>query len=380
VLKETNPDLPDNVVGEVASNYAQQYIQGQQRSFVRNPLFNTEQGTEPITGERLPYYVKPGLANRTGTAPKDYGAAIEEAQDVIGRSDLIALDLDNQEVIEQARQTRFGGNENLTDDFIKTRLKSLKEVQRNELNRVLEPFKDLGSYNYLVEEKGMDELEAAAIVANQKAQNNTIKWEADNTFYPTDVPELKPKILSDLKQPSAKEFAVYKETDEGLEKQDKGLFGWGGDKPITEYLADENIEVDNVGFDFDKQHVVLTVQEGNDFENYRVPFKAIGNTGMERSLKQYGDFMSAYTGSKEPGEYVLGNESGPRYMLLDVDYDEDTGDFKKDVWEIVTIDGKKMRQPVPIQEAIKTATSTVFDYYGEMPEYITKQGARTRTR
>ncbi len=351
-------------IEDFSSNIANQLVMGSTSQTMRDPSYS-ETGRKAVESSagRMPYFTQPGLKKDTKTA-FDYSDKLEKAKAAKG-----LVNYNDINIVEKAAEL------GTTPEQIERDMNILNENAKREYDNAIAPFKKMKSFDYLTTEKGLDDIAAAEIIT----QNQKTKEEAGvfgNVYYPTDIPELKPKIIRSFTGEQAKDFPLYKVVDGKLEKQTK----WFGKDPnVQEILSSEDVA--DIGFDFDEGQVEFQIKTKDGFDTYRVDFNAIGNSGSRSSLNNFKTFLSAYSGEEKPGVYQLGSDDDPQYMM-EVNYNEETQSFDKVIHKIVKDpQGNMYRIPnVPIQFAMKEASENLFDYFGEQPEYITTQGVRTRTK
>lgn len=370
ILKASNPELPDEIIGDVSSNYAQQYIQGQTISYQRDPLFGKEQPADPY-GQPMPYFVSQQEVE-DGPRPMTKTILDNTAELSAIQEDLNRLQTINASLSEE--RERGTSEENLAN--LRSQAKSLESKTSKKLNEASSELrKNVPLFKYLVDEKGIDPVKAANQVASLYEDAEATGY-FGTEYYPTDD-SLKGKFLREFTGSLSQDAEVFKQTEDGeLEPVQKGMWWWKSNKPIGEVLTEKGINVLDTGFDFEDNQVILEVsEEGEGYQTYRIPFDGIKNKGVVESLKNFDAFTKAYTGIAEPGEYILGSQQRPSHILR-VDYNDDTNEVTRNIYRVAGVkNGEPILdpRPVPIQDVMSQATTNLFDYYGTHPEYKSRK-------
>lgn len=369
-LKSLHPRISDEVAQDIALNMSSQLVGGftdqdiADRGYVDPSKGGQEQAP---TDQRLPYFTEGSIKKESTGGSDELQSDYDEATSL---TNSLASNK-NVDVVDEAQRT------GRTPEEVENDLAILNKNANAEYNKIVGKYKNHPTFKYLKETEGLSDLEAMKIsIDEQKRVEEAGVF--GNVFYPTDISDLKGKILRSVSGTQSSQFDAFEEDDKGVSKAKKP--GWFfKDMTVSDVVGKYGENIYDAGFDYDSEHVVLKANDDGEQRTFRIPFDAIGNTGVNKSLKRFSSFVKAYTKTETPGIHVLGDENNPSY-ILNVEYDKKNKRFTKDVYKVERDrDGNMYRRPVPVQEAMASASSDLFDYYGEQPEYIQSKGTRTRT-
>jgi hypothetical protein len=369
-LLETRPELQnagEDQVNAIAQNLANEFVLGTRSDEMIDPTFGKEMAGERSGMGNLPYFVsvyqeegKPVVNKRAQSALDKYNSI----QNTLAEAD------EEIETLTANLQEKGATSEYI--DRMTSNAKNRRQQAKEEWdNTIKELKKDIPLFEYLTEEKDLDENEALGKI--QDIQENTLATGYfGTTYYPEDKESVIPEFLRGFTSKISQNTPIYKETPEGdREKLQEGALWWKSNKPIGQVLTEKGIDINDVGYNFEDEEFVLeTSKEGEGFTTYKIPFSGVKDQAIKESLRNFKEFTDAYTGIKKPGEYPIGSDERPSYVL-DVDY-SDEGDLERNIYKVMGVkDGEVIKhpEPIPVQMVMSDATSNLFTNYGLKPDY-----------
>jgi hypothetical protein len=352
-LRKSRPDLPEDVINDVASNYAQQYIQGQQRQYTRDPLFSLKQ-LQPTSPQRYPFDSTPGFednrqANKMMEDSKELTSAI---------SDL------NKAKTKRKTWTGTTGMQYETGVDV--------ETYQNKVNSLVRKFEKDSVYNNLIKQ-GIGKEDAARITAVDKGGES---GKLSMRHFSSD-PDLINEIVSNnftrgtLEDTNIHPVYVENPTTGEIEKETKFF---GKDPSIGTILA--NNKVNQIGLDLEKGNVIFNTLGEKGVKNYIMKLDNIENDAIKRSWTKFNNLNNIYKGNNGFGIFytdIAGNTKkfkdtsklSPGSYLINVDYDPDS---KTIVRELGIFNGTNVI-PVLVDDLAKSQVESIYDYFGLSPEY-----------